>query len=173
MERGEIPADMRDEAQAAHDTLVERIAETDEALTHEYLEGKTLSGEALKAALRRATISGQLVPVLVRLFAAQQGCAAAARCRGGLPAIARRHSRRSSGTNPYTQHRRDARRRRKRAVHRAGVQDRLRSLRRPAGLLPRLFRHGQGRRVGAELDQGQEGTPGPRASDVRRPPRGY
>jgi len=64
MERGEIPAELRQEAQAARETLVERIAETDETLTHEYLEGKTISTEALKAALRKATISGQLVPVL-------------------------------------------------------------------------------------------------------------
>jgi len=33
-------------------------------LTHEYLEGQTISTEALKAALRRATLGGQLVPVM-------------------------------------------------------------------------------------------------------------
>lgn len=64
MERGEIPAELSEEAQQAHETLVERIAETDETLTHEYLEGKTISADALKAALRKATISGHLVPVL-------------------------------------------------------------------------------------------------------------
>jgi len=64
MDRGEIPADLREEAQQAHDTLIERIAETDEALTLEYLEGKTIPVESLKAALRKATVSGQLVPVL-------------------------------------------------------------------------------------------------------------
>ena len=64
MERGPIPADLRQEAQAAHETLIERIAETDETLTHEYLEGQTISTEALKAALRRATLGGHLVPVM-------------------------------------------------------------------------------------------------------------
>jgi elongation factor G len=64
LERGPIPADLRQEAQAAHETLIERIAETDETLTHEYLEGQTISTEALKAALRRATLGGQLVPVM-------------------------------------------------------------------------------------------------------------
>jgi elongation factor G len=64
MERSEIPAELRDEAQQAHDTLVERIAETDEALTSEYLEGKTIPTDALKTALRQATIKGGLVPVL-------------------------------------------------------------------------------------------------------------
>lgn len=44
--------------------MVEMIAETDEALTTEYLEGKEIAVEDLRAALRRATISGKLVPVL-------------------------------------------------------------------------------------------------------------
>src|SRR5512143_1084099 len=48
LERGEIPAEMREEAQQAHDTLIERIAESDEALTLEYLEGKTIPQDALK-----------------------------------------------------------------------------------------------------------------------------
>jgi elongation factor G len=64
MQRGGIPAELREEAQQAHDTLIERIAETDEALTFEYLEGKTIPTDALKAALREATIKGELVPVL-------------------------------------------------------------------------------------------------------------
>ncbi len=64
MERGEIPAELYEEARQARDTLVERIAETDEALTLEYLEGKAIPVEVLKAALRKATINGQLVPVL-------------------------------------------------------------------------------------------------------------
>src|SRR5512136_1553551 len=103
MERGEIPAGLRDVAQAAHETLVERIAETDETLTQEYLEGKTISTDVLKAALRRATISGQLVPVL---------CGSSLRNKGvqllldavvdylpspaDVPPIV--------GTNPYTRH---------------------------------------------------------------------
>ncbi|HEY4723914.1 MAG TPA: elongation factor G, partial [Anaerolineae bacterium] len=44
--------------------LVERIAESDEGLTHRYLEGETFSVEELKQALRRATIANKLVPVL-------------------------------------------------------------------------------------------------------------
>jgi len=103
MERGEIPVGLRDVAQAAHETLVERIAETDETLTQEYLEGKTIPTDALKAALRRATISGQLVPVL---------CGSSLRNKGvqllldavvdylpspaDVPPIV--------GTNPYTRH---------------------------------------------------------------------
>ena len=60
----DIPAALRQDAQAARATLVERIAETDDDLTHRFLEGAQLSNDELKAALRQATIKGQLVPVL-------------------------------------------------------------------------------------------------------------
>ena len=63
IEELEIPAALRQEAEQAHATLVERIAETSDDLTHRYLEGAPISGEELKAALRQATIKGQLVPV--------------------------------------------------------------------------------------------------------------
>src|SRR5512140_732472 len=42
IEEREIPADMLDEAKTAHDTLIERIAETDDDLTHRYLEGEAI-----------------------------------------------------------------------------------------------------------------------------------
>jgi elongation factor G len=64
MEQRDIPADLLDEARAARETLVERIAETDDELTHRFLEGETISVEDLKPALRRATISGRIIPVL-------------------------------------------------------------------------------------------------------------
>ena len=44
--------------------MIERIAETDEGLTLKYLEGETIAEDELRAALRAATISGKLVPVL-------------------------------------------------------------------------------------------------------------
>jgi elongation factor G len=64
MEEREIPAEMLAEAKAARETLVERIAETDDELTHRFLEGEALTVEELKAALRRATIAGKIVGVL-------------------------------------------------------------------------------------------------------------
>jgi elongation factor G len=64
IEERDIPADMLDEAKAAHDTLIERIAETNDDLTHRFLEGETLPVEELKKALRKATIEGKIVPVL-------------------------------------------------------------------------------------------------------------
>ncbi len=44
--------------------MVERIAETDEALTGKFLESAPISDDELRAALRAATTAGQLVPVL-------------------------------------------------------------------------------------------------------------
>jgi elongation factor G len=63
-EQTEIPADMQAEAKAQRDRLIEQIAETDEELTLKYLEGEEIGIADLKAARRRATIAGKLVPVL-------------------------------------------------------------------------------------------------------------
>jgi len=60
----QVPADMQDEFVQHRDLLIERVAETDEALTLKYLEGEEISKEELVAALRKATIAGTLVPVL-------------------------------------------------------------------------------------------------------------
>ncbi len=60
----EIPAEFAAEAEAARETMIERIAETDEDLTHKFLEGDEISNDELYAALRRAVNSSRLVPVL-------------------------------------------------------------------------------------------------------------
>ena len=59
-----IPAEMKEEARQRRETLIERVAETDEDLTLKYLEGEEITKEELVAALRKATIRGALVPVL-------------------------------------------------------------------------------------------------------------
>ncbi len=59
----EVPAELRDEVEAARERMVEQIAETDDDLTMKYLEGEEITVEELKAALRRATIRGELTPV--------------------------------------------------------------------------------------------------------------
>ena len=60
----EIPTEVKEKAQEWREKMVERISETDEKLTEQYLEGKEISDVDLKKALRRATIDNQLVPVL-------------------------------------------------------------------------------------------------------------
>jgi elongation factor G len=72
-EEREIRAELKADAQRRHAAMVEVIAETDEALTTKYLEGREIAPEELQPALRRATISGRLVPVL---------CGAALRNKG-------------------------------------------------------------------------------------------
>ena len=60
----DIPDDMKDEAEAAHFELVEKICDFDEDLMMEYLEGNEPSVEDMKKALRKATIENLGVPVL-------------------------------------------------------------------------------------------------------------
>ncbi|WP_376797171.1 elongation factor G [Thermogemmatispora sp.] len=59
-----IPAELAEEAKRHRDALIERVAETDEELTLKYLEGEEITKDELRAALRKATIAGTLVPVL-------------------------------------------------------------------------------------------------------------
>ena len=60
---GEIPADLKDDAELYHSELVEKICDLDEDLMMEYLEGNEPSMEALKAALRKATCECKAFPV--------------------------------------------------------------------------------------------------------------
>ena len=73
-----IPAELQDEADRYRDLLKERVAETDDALLEKYLEGEEFSEEELVAALRKATLSNTLVPVL---------CGTALRNRGIHPLL--------------------------------------------------------------------------------------
>ncbi len=59
----EIPEDMREQAEKYHTALVESVAECDEALFEKFCAGEEISTEELKAALRKATIANQIVPV--------------------------------------------------------------------------------------------------------------
>jgi elongation factor G len=60
----EIPAEVRDDAEAARAIILEHIIETDEELMMRYLEDEDITVEELRAALRRATIRGEVTPVL-------------------------------------------------------------------------------------------------------------
>jgi elongation factor G len=60
----EIPESLREEAERLRRELVERVAETDEELTEKFILEEEISGDELRAGLRRATVRGDLVPVL-------------------------------------------------------------------------------------------------------------
>ncbi len=59
-----IPESMAVAAEKARAELIERVSEADVQLIEAYLENPDVSADILIAALRRATISGQVVPVL-------------------------------------------------------------------------------------------------------------
>jgi elongation factor G len=59
-----IPDDHVEAAREWRDTLIERIAENDEEMMELYLEGTEPNEEQLVAAIRRATISSAVTPVL-------------------------------------------------------------------------------------------------------------
>lgn len=60
----EIPAGLAAEAARHRERLIEQLADFDDEIAMLYLEGQEIFAELLRASLRRATISGALVPVL-------------------------------------------------------------------------------------------------------------
>jgi elongation factor G len=64
VEDTEIPADMLEVAEEYRTKLIESVSETDDALMEKYFEGQPLSTEEVINALRKGTVSGNLVPVL-------------------------------------------------------------------------------------------------------------
>jgi elongation factor G len=74
----DIPGDMVDKANAAHHTMLEKIADFDPDVLHAYIENRPADPEAMKRAIRRGTISAKIVPVL---------CGSALRNRGVQPLL--------------------------------------------------------------------------------------
>ncbi|HET7465629.1 MAG TPA: elongation factor G [Candidatus Dormibacteraeota bacterium] len=73
-----IPAGMEDLVKQHRHDLVEAVADYDDAIMHLYLEEKEPNEAQIRAALRRGTVAGHLVPVL---------CGAALRNRGVQPIL--------------------------------------------------------------------------------------
>jgi len=64
VEEKEIREELKKTAQIWRDKLIEKVAETDDALTEKYLEGAEISKDEIIKALRLATINKKLIPVL-------------------------------------------------------------------------------------------------------------
>ena len=60
---GEIPENLQEAAVKFRAELVEKVVAEDDAAMSDYLEGKEISIERLKAILRKATIANKIVPV--------------------------------------------------------------------------------------------------------------
>ncbi|TET51618.1 MAG: elongation factor G, partial [Anaerolineales bacterium] len=74
----DIPDDVREAALAAREQMVEQIVETDDQLMALYVDGRELPFDELRLALRKATLAGQLNPVL---------CGSAVRNKGIQPLL--------------------------------------------------------------------------------------
>ena len=61
---GDIPADLKDDAELARAELCEKVADLDEGVMEAYLENGDLTVEELKGALRRLVVANKIVPVL-------------------------------------------------------------------------------------------------------------
>ena len=59
-----IPAELQDAAKAGREALIEAVADTDESVMEKYLEGKEITPDELRAAIRVATLQSKVVPVL-------------------------------------------------------------------------------------------------------------
>lgn len=60
----EIPADLADKAKAYRVQMIEKLADVDEIIMEKYLEDKQPTEEELKKAVRKGTLSFELVPIL-------------------------------------------------------------------------------------------------------------
>ena len=60
----DIPDDMKEIAEEARTTLIEAVSDFDDTIMEEFLDGKEITAEELKPAIRKTTIALKMVPVL-------------------------------------------------------------------------------------------------------------
>ncbi|MFN3865546.1 MAG: elongation factor G [Demequina sp.] len=77
-ETTEIPADMQEKADQYRASLLEAVAESDEALFEKYLSGEEITVAEVKAAIRKLTVASEVYPVL---------CGSAFKNRGVQPML--------------------------------------------------------------------------------------
>src|SRR5437762_2994264 len=63
-EEMEIPRDMVKKAEEARRFMLDSVAEFDDETMHLYLEGKDVSKEQVRSAIRQGTVAGKIVPVM-------------------------------------------------------------------------------------------------------------
>lgn len=60
----EIPADIKDKADEYRNKLLESVSDFDDVIMEKYLEGEDIGIDELKKAIRKATVSNSIIPVL-------------------------------------------------------------------------------------------------------------
>ncbi len=73
-----VPEDLKESAQKGRDELLETLSDFDETVCERYLEGKAVEPATLRSAIRKATLAGDIVPVV---------CGAALRNKGIQPLL--------------------------------------------------------------------------------------
>jgi elongation factor G len=64
-EEGEIPAELREQAEAYHHDLIEAVADHDEEIMLAFLEDRPVEEQQLRDAVRRATLDISITPILL------------------------------------------------------------------------------------------------------------
>lgn len=64
MEEIEIPEELKDQAAEYRSAMIESVAEVDEELMLKYLDGEELTTDEIMGALRKGTITNQIIPVI-------------------------------------------------------------------------------------------------------------
>lgn len=60
----DIPADMQEMVETERETLIENVAEADDAIIERYLEGETISNQEIRDTLKKGILSRAFAPVL-------------------------------------------------------------------------------------------------------------
>ena len=59
----EIPAELKDSAEEYRQKMLEAVSDFDDEIMEKYLEGEEIDPQAIRDAIRKATVSGSMVPV--------------------------------------------------------------------------------------------------------------
>ena len=65
LQDNDLPSPLQDQVKSYREKLIEAVVETNDELLTKYLEGEEISKEEMSGAIREATITGKLVPVLI------------------------------------------------------------------------------------------------------------
>ena len=166
----EIPAALEAEAAVWRANLVDTVSTFDDRITEKFLNDEEITGADLRAALRRATISNQAVPVL---------CGASFKNKGVQPMLdavvaylpSPLDVPPTTGQGPEGRARAGAGGRRQGAFLCPRLQDHVRPAPRQVGVRPRVLGHGRPGRLGPQLDDRPQGAHRPDRPDARQPPR--
>ena len=170
-ETTEIPAELQDAAKQAHHDLFEKLADHDESLMEKFVHEEEATVDELRRAIRRATLSGEGVPVLLGSAFKNK---AIQPLLDAIVAYLPAPSDVPPGRGPHPQGRaRRAQAGRHRAVLGPGLQDHVRPLRGQAHVRPRVLRHPPCGLARREHDEGTQGAHRPHPPDAREPPRGH